>query len=168
MTSQTDNITIQIKYGNVEKSFTGRTEDAWLFVNKFFGEFLPSFDVARKLMLNVDLQQLVRDCEGIIGFGDEGAYLLVSKNRLTDNETLTLLLLSSHIGHRLGKMTGDALSKEELQMKLGKNAKITSTRLGELVKSEIAAKTADDKYKITTFGIVQTQKETIPKIKAKT
>ena len=168
MTSQTDNITIQIKYGNVEKSFTGRTEDAWLFVNKFFGEFLPSFDVARKLMLNVDLQQLVKDCEGIIGFGPEGAYLLVPKSKLTDNETLTLLLLSSHIGHQLGKMASDALSKEELQLKLGKNAKITSTRLGELVKSEIAAKTVDDKYRVTTFGVVQTQKETIPKIKAKT
>ncbi len=65
-------------------------------------------------------------------------------------------------------MASDALSKEELQMKLGKNAKITSTRLGELVKSEIAAKTVDDKYRITTFGVVQTQKETIPKIKART
>jgi hypothetical protein len=168
LTSQTDNITVQIKYGNVEKSFTGRTEDAWLFMNKFFGEFLPSFDVARKLMLNVDLQQLVQDCEGIIGFGSEGAYLLAPKSKLTDNETLTLLLLSSYIGHQLGKMTSDALSKEELQLKLGKNAKITSTRLGELVKSEIAAKTVDDKYRITTFGVVQTQKETIPKIKAKT
>jgi hypothetical protein len=52
-------------------------------------------------------------------------------------------------------------------LKLGKDSKITSTRLGELVKSEVAAKTADEKYKITTFGIVQMQKEMLPRIKAK-
>jgi hypothetical protein len=28
-------------------------------------------------------------------------------------------------------------------------------------------KTADDKFRITTFGVIQTQKEVIPKIKAK-
>jgi len=54
-----------------------------------------------------------------------------------------------------------------LQAKLGKSGKITSTRLGELVKSDMAMKTADDKYRITTFGIVQMQKDIIPKIKAK-
>jgi hypothetical protein len=29
-------------------------------------------------------------------------------------------------------------------------------------------KTADEKFKITTFGVVQMQKEILPKIKAKT
>jgi hypothetical protein len=54
-----------------------------------------------------------------------------------------------------------------LQAKLGKSSKITSTRLGELVKSDLATKTADEKFKITTFGITQMQKEILPKIKAK-
>jgi hypothetical protein len=61
----------------------------------------------------------------------------------------------------------DAVGKEELQAKLGKSGKITSTRLGELVKSDVVAKTADDKYKITTFGVVQMQKDILPKVKAK-
>ena len=64
-------------------------------------------------------------------------------------------------------MKSDAVSKEELQMRLGKDAKITSTRLGELVKNQIAVRTADEKYRITTFGITQTQKETLPKIRTK-
>jgi len=67
----------------------------------------------------------------------------------------------------LGLVGGDGVSREELQAKLGKSGKITSTRLGELVKSDMAMKTADDKYRITTFGIVQMQKDIIPKIKAK-
>ncbi|MDH7564731.1 MAG: hypothetical protein QHH24_07670, partial [Candidatus Bathyarchaeota archaeon] len=61
----------------------------------------------------------------------------------------------------------DCVSKEELEGKLGKSGKIASTRLGELVKSDMVAKTADNKYRITTFGVIQMQKEVIPKTKAK-
>jgi predicted transcriptional regulator len=42
-----------------------------------------------------------------------------------------------------------------------------STRLGELVKSDMVVKTADDKYRLTTFGVVQMQKEVLPRIRAK-
>ena len=158
---------MQIKYGDVEQTFTGSVEDVWLSLNRFFGEFIPSFEVARKLVLNVDLQKLVKECEGIIAFSKEGSNLLVSRNRLTDNETLALLLLAKYVGCQLGLVDGDAVSKEELQAKLGKSGKIASTRLGELVKSDVVAKVADDKYRITTFGVVQMQRDVLPRIKAK-
>ena len=167
MTDELDNITIQIKYKDVEESFSGSLEEVWLCVNKFFREFLPSFEIARKLMLKVDLQKLIKDCEDMIAFAQEGPYLLVSRDKLTDNETLALQLLASYIGYKLGIMKSDAVSREELQAKLGKSSKIASTRLGELVKREIATKTNDAKYKITTFGITQMQKDFLPRIKAK-
>ena len=81
---------MQIKYGDVEQTFTGSVEDVWLSLNRFFGEFLPSFEVARRLVLSVDLEGLVKECEGLIDFLKEGASLLVSKDRLTDNECLLL------------------------------------------------------------------------------
>jgi hypothetical protein len=160
-------VTVQIKYRNVEKTFSGSVEEVWLLVNKFFGEFLPSFEVAKRLVLRVDLEGLVKACEGLIGFSREGVSLLVSKDRLTDNETLLLWLLAYHVGFSLGLVGSDAVSKEELQAKLGKSGKITSTRLGELVKGDVVAKVADDKYRITTFGVVQMQKDVIPRIRTK-
>ena len=39
--------------------------------------------------------------------------------------------------------------------------------LGELSKTDLVARTDDDKFRITTFGVVQAQKEILPKIKAK-
>ena len=71
------------------------------------------------------------------------------------------------MGINLGMVNSDSLSKDELQAKLGKSGKITSTRLGELAKNGVVQKTADDKFRITTYGVIQTQKEVIPKIKAK-
>jgi len=164
---EVERVTVHVKYGDVEQTFTGSVEDVWLSLNRFFGEFLPSFEVAKRLVLSVDLQGLVKACEGLIAFSKEGANLLVSKDKLTDNETLLLWLLAYHVGHSLGLVGSDAVGKEELQAKLGKSGKITSTRLGELVKSDVVAKTADDKYKITTFGVVQMQKDILPKVKAK-
>jgi hypothetical protein len=160
-------VTFHVKYGDVEQTFSGSVEDVWLSVNRFFKDFVPVFEVAKKLTLNVDLQQLARDCEGIIAFSAEGANVLVSRSKLTDNEVLGLLLLAGYVGFQLGKLDGDGVSRDELQAKLGKDAKIVSTRLGELVKSEIAVKTADEKYRITTYGVVQMQKEILPRIRAK-
>jgi hypothetical protein len=168
LTEKPEKVSVHLKYKGVEETFSASPEEAWLLLGKFFSEFIPSFEVANKLMLNVDLQTLAKECEGLIGFSPEGANLLVSKSKLTDNETLLLWLLAGYVGRKLGLMAGDAVSKEELQAKLGKSGKITSTRLGELVKTDLVAKTVDEKFRVTTFGVVQLQKDLLAKIKAKT
>lgn len=167
MSQDQTHISVQIKYNNVEKTIAGTPEQIYLFLNRFFEDLLPSFAIAEKLTLHVDLQTLAKDSQNIIAFAQEGAYLLAPRNKLTDNETLALLLLANYLGQKLGKTTLEGMSKEELQTKLGKDSKITSTRLGELIKNEMASKTPDERYKITTYGLVQVQQEILPRIKTK-
>ncbi len=168
MTEKPAKVTVHVKYKDVEKTFEGSVEETWLLLNKFYAEFIPSFETAQKLQLSVDVQALAKNCEGLIAFSPEGPNVLVPMNKLTDNETLALWLLASYLGHKLNLLLGDALSKDELQLRLGKSGKITSTRLGELVKNGWIAKTEDDKFKMTTFGVAQMQKEILPRIHAKT
>ena len=168
MTERQDSVTVRIKYKDVEKEFFGTIEEAWLLLSKFFNEFLPSFEIAKKLLLNVDNRQLAKDCEGLIAFSKEGSNLLVPGTKLTDNETLLMWLLASHLGQKLGILVVDTLTKEELRLKLGKSGKITSTRLGELVKNSSVTRTENEKFKITTFGVSLMQKEILPRIKSKT
>jgi len=160
-------IQIQIRYKDVAQSFSTEPQEAWLLLNQFFKEFIPSFEIAHKLWLNVDLQQLARDLEGLVTFSGDGASLMAPRNKLTDNEALSIWLTAQYLGHELGMLCRDAVSKDELQSKLGKSAKIVSTRLGELAKNGLVAKTADDKFRITAYGVVQTQKEVLPRIRAK-
>ena len=167
MSGKTEKIHVQIKYGEVAQEFSAEPQEAWLLLNQFFREFIPSFEIARKLWLSVDLGQLARDLNGVAAFSNDGVSLLAPKNKFTDNEALSVWLTAQHLGHELGMLSRDAVSKEELQTRLGKSAKIVSTRLGELVKNGVVAKTADDKFRITAFGIVQAQKEVLPKIRAK-
>ncbi|MCW4003900.1 MAG: hypothetical protein NWE95_08325 [Candidatus Bathyarchaeota archaeon] len=167
MTEKTPKVNVQIKYKDTEQQFTAEPQEAWLLLNKFFKELIPSFEIAQKLTLNIDLQQLAKDLQGIIAFSDGGISLLAPKNKLTDNETLMIWLTAHFLGNKLCLVNNDSLSKEELQAKLGKSGKITSTRLGELIKNDFVARTAADKYRITNLGIVQSQKEVIPKVKSK-
>ena len=168
MTSKIEKVDVHLKYKELEKDFSATLQETWLLLDQFFKEYLPSFEIAQKLWLNIDISQLAKDLTGLVAFSPEGANLLVPKNKLTDNEALSIWLSAQYLGHKLSVVPSDSLSKEELQTKLCKNSKITSTRLGELVKNEQVTKTADDKFKITTFGILQTQKEVIPKVKTKT
>ena len=167
MTEKPQKVSVQIKYKDIEQQFAAEPQEAWILLNKFFKELIPSFEIAQKLLLSIDLQQLAKDLQGIISFSSDGVSLLVPKNKLTDNETLLVWLTAYFLGHKLEMISNDSLSKEDLQTKLGKSGKITSTRLGELVKNDVVAKTAEERFRITTFGVVQTQKEVIPRIKSK-
>ena len=167
MSQKPEEIHVQIKYNGIEQQFSADPQAAWLLVNQFFKEFIPSFEIAQKLWLSVDLQQLAKDLNGIVAFSSDGASLLAPKNKLTDNEALSIWLTTQYLGNKLGMLNSDSQSKDELQTKLEKSGKITSTRLGELAKNGVVQKTTDDKFRITTYGVMQTQKEVIPKIRSK-
>jgi hypothetical protein len=162
-----EKIFVHIKYGELEQTVSGNVNDVWVSLNQFFNKTIPAFDIASKIILTMDLEKLVEDFKEIIAITPEGPELLIPKEKLTDSETLQLYLLATSMGHKLGRLQRETMTKEELQAKLGKNMKITITRLGELVKEGHVAKTEEGNYKITTIGIKRLRDETLPKIKAK-
>lgn len=159
-------VTVQIKCQKTEQTFTGDPNQVWLCINKFFSEMVPALQTAKKVILTIDLENLIEDCKNIIAVAPEGPVILVSKQKLTDSETLILRLLATFIANKFGQ-SKDYLTKQELQTGLGKTSKITSTRLGELIRDGFVTKTEGGHYKITTFGIKQFQEETLPEIKEK-
>jgi len=167
LSGKTEKVQVHLKYKEFEQQFSAELQEAWLLTNNFFKDFIPSFDIAQKLVVNIDLQQLTKDLSGLVAFSNDGASLLVPKNKLTDNETLLLWLAAYYLGSMLSLVSSEDLSKDELQQKLGKSSKITSTRLGELSKIGFVQKTIDEKFRISTMGVVQIQREVIPKIKSK-
>ncbi|MEA2089167.1 MAG: hypothetical protein U9O89_00180 [Thermoproteota archaeon] len=164
MKTKPDKIMVHVKYSGLEETFSGDVNQVWVSINRFFTETVPAFHIGRKVLLTVDLEKLVENCKDIIAVAPEGAVVLVSKDKLTDRETLMLHLLANYVGHKLGMLKADSMSKMELQNRLGKSVKITSTRLGELCREGLAEKTEKGNYKITTFGVRKVQKETLPKI----
>jgi hypothetical protein len=165
--SGTSKVEVHLKYEQLEEKIVADPQEAWLQVNLFFKDALPTFELAKKLALNVDVQKIASELEGLVAFSAEGVNLLVPKVKLTDNEALLVWLLTQFVGCELGLVRDAALSKEALQLKLGKSSKIVSTRLGELVKNDWVLRMVDDKFRISSFGVLQAQKEILPKIRSK-
>jgi len=159
LTESERKITVNIKYSGMEQTFTGNVNDVWVSVNKFFGETIPTFDLARKVTLTVDLAKLIDDFKDVITIAPEGPELLIPKDKLTDSEVLQFYLLAAYVGFRLGKRLTETMTKEELQAKLGKSMKITATRLGELVKQGTVVKGDDGAFRIATIGVKKLQEE---------
>jgi hypothetical protein len=159
MSEAEDTVTVHVKFGQVEQTFTGKADAVWVSINRFFNEMIPAFTVARKMMLTVDLAELIEEAKGVIAIAPEGPEVLVPKEKLTDSEALQFCLLATYIAFKLGKWATDAMTKEELQAKLGKSPKITSTRLSELVKEGSVMKTNDGSYRLTTVAVKRLQSE---------
>lgn len=160
-----DHVTVHIKYQGTEQTFAGNPNQVWTSINRFFSEMIPALDTVKKALLTVDTEQLIKDCQNIIAIAPEGPVLLVPKQKLTTSETLMLNLLASYIGNKLGK-TEEFLAKQELQVAVAKNAKITSTRLAELIREGYVTRTEQGNYKLATLGIKRLQ-EALPEIRKK-
>ncbi len=156
---EVEKVTVVVRYAGVEQTFTGNVDDVWVSVNKFFSEMIPAFDIARKVALTVDLAELIEEAKGVIAIAPEGPEVLVPKEKLTDSEALQFYLLGAYIAFRLGKRATDAMTKEELQAKLGKSSKITSTRLSELVKEGSVVKADEGNYRLATVAVKRLQSE---------
>jgi len=90
-----ETVTVHIKYLETEQSFTGDVNHVWVSVNRFFSEMIPALQIVKKALLTVDLENLIEDCKNIIAVAPEGPVLLVSRQKLTASETLTLHLLAT-------------------------------------------------------------------------
>jgi len=159
LTEAERSVTVHVKYGSVEQVFTGNVDDVWVSVNRFFGEMIPTFDIARKVTLTVDLAKVIEDFRDVIAIAPEGPELLIPKDKVTDSEILQFYLFAAYVSFKLGKRSADTMTKEELQTRLGKNMKITATRLGELVKQGTAVKTEKGAFRIATIGVKKLQEE---------
>jgi len=68
LSANPEKITLQIIYKEIEQHINAEPQEAWLLLNKFFKDMIPSFEIAQKLWLNIDLEQLVIDLKGYCGF----------------------------------------------------------------------------------------------------
>ena len=137
------------------------------FYKRFFKEFIPSYKIAEKLTINIDIQKIAKDCEGLIAYLSEQPIILKPNKKLTDNETILLWLLAYYLGNEINNTKSKSIPKDFFQGKLKKSNKIISTGLNELAKNDVIKKIRASDYALTDLGIILKQKEILPKIKLK-
>jgi len=160
-------VTVHVRYKDVEETFTGNVNDVWIGVNRFFSQTIPLFDVVRSTVLTVDLKEVLEASKGLVAVAEEDTVVLVSKQKLTDSESLLLKLLAAYVGWQLGLLEKASLSRGELQRWLGKSGKITGTRLGELCRESLVVRTEKGDYRLSTLGIKRFVGEVLAQVRSK-
>jgi len=158
-------IVVHIKYGGLEQTFTGSLEEVWISINRFFSQFIPTFTIAQRLTVAVDLAELAKQLEGLVVLTPKGPEVIVNRKRLSDRDYLMLCLVSAHLGYHMGLLDFGSLTRDELQRRLGKTAKITSTRLSELIRRGWVERVDEDRFQITKIGLWRFVEERLPKIR---
>ena len=163
----TEKVIIKIKYKHIEKTITASPEETWRFLRGFFKEFIPSYKIAEKLTINVDIQKIAKECEGLIVYLSDQPIILKPNKKLTDTETIFLWLLVYYLGNEINIIESKSISTDFFQSKLKKSRKIIITRLNELAKNNMIKKISAYDYALTYLGISLMQKEILSKIKLK-
>ncbi len=163
----TEKVIIKIKYKHIEKTITASPEETWRFLRGFFKEFIPSYKIAEKLTINVNIQKIAKECEGLIVYLSDQPIILKPNKKLTDTETILLWLLAYYLGNEINIIESKSISTDFFQSKLKKSRKIIITRLNELAKNNMIKKISASDYALTYLGISLMQKEILSKIKLK-
>ena len=105
MESEEDLLELSARYKDVELKFKGKPDDVIRSFLKFIQQILPTYDLASKLALTVDLEDLLRSLEGIIAFAPEGPVVTVSKEQLGgERDAILLHLVKAYVGYRTGML----------------------------------------------------------------
>ena len=80
--TKSDNVFVNIKYKDIDQTFSGDADQVWRGINKFFTKIIPPFEILDKILLTVELENLIRSCKDIIAITPEGPVLLIKKNKL--------------------------------------------------------------------------------------
>ena len=166
MESEEDLLELSARYKDVELKFKGKPDDVIRSFLKFIQQILPTYDLASKLALTIDLEDLLRSLEGIIAFAPEGPVVTVSKEQLGgERDAILLHLVKAYVGYRTGMLEKDSLATGEIASLTGGKSSTVGARLSELVSSGRVERVGRGEYRITTLGVRSFIDEVLPKIK---
>ncbi|MGC8600154.1 MAG: hypothetical protein ACP5LX_03735 [Nitrososphaeria archaeon] len=159
---------VDISYGELSATFSGNPDDVLVAVTRFLASNVPAIDVAKKVLLKYDLQELIQMFSDYVKITDEGPRILAREN-LSIKQKITLQLVGNRIAYLLNKIQDEPMTLQDLINVLGLPGKSISSRLSELVKAGHVTRIQDSKttkYQISTMGIKWLSDTLTGKIKA--
>ncbi|NAY81420.1 MAG: hypothetical protein GU362_00765 [Thaumarchaeota archaeon] len=164
----TTSLKVDISYGELSATFSGNPDEVLVAVTRFLASNVPAIDVAKKILLNYDLQELIQMFSDYIKITNEGPRVLPREN-LSIKQKITLQLVGNRIAYLLNKIQDESMTLQDLINVLGLPGKSISSRLSELVKAGHVIRIQDSKttkYQISTMGIKWLSDTLTGKIKA--
>jgi len=166
MSSEGETLEVSVKYGQLESRFTGTVDEVLRGVIEFISKVCPTYDLASRLVMTVDVEKLMEDLEGIIAITEEGLVSTIPSDILSDKEAIRLQLIKTYLGYRLARQDKETMSLGDIITETRGKPGAVAGRLSEMVSDGLVKRAGRGEYQITTLGIKDFCERVLPKIKS--
>ena len=163
--SSEQKVRVHIEYGDLNTDFEGSADEVFKEVINMLSQVFPAIETVSRLTYNVDFFKLMDGLAGIVTILPEGP-TLAPDLELSAHEAIGLCLLGTHIGAKLGKLTKDFMSIEELAIFTRKAEKTIRNTLPTMVKLGFVERSEEGTYRITNLGTKEFEDTVLPKLKS--
>ncbi|MEM1517558.1 MAG: winged helix-turn-helix transcriptional regulator [Nitrososphaerota archaeon] len=154
-----DKMRLSLQYGDLKADFEGTPEEVTKLLIRFLEQNIPTYSIARRITLTVDLESLVDAVETYIGYSkDDGFFLKPGFQQLPSSDQILLLLAKRYLENIWGITQTPAMSMREISEKLGLKEGTSSSRLTELIRKGMVRRLERGDYTITTLGLQELMK----------
>ncbi len=149
-------LSVSVKYGEVEVNFSGSPEVVIRSLHEFISKQIPNMDLARSISVNYSLNDLIKMFGDFIRFTEEGPRVWAQERKLSDKDVVALQLVAARAAQLSGKSKSDTMTTAELESATGLYAKTIGSRLSELNKLGHVERNDSEgtgRYRVTTSGL---------------
>ena len=166
MTEEKANVELSVRYKDMETRFTGRPNEVIRSFLGFMSQIFPAYDLVSGLTLTVDLENLLKNIEGLIAFTPEGPALTIQKESLSgERDAIVLYLIMAYVGYQTGQTKEESLTTSEIISLTGGKSSAVGARLSELTSMGWIQRISRGEYKMTTLGVKAFLDEMLPRIR---
>jgi|YelNatPaOPRAMG01_1025707.scaffolds.fasta_scaffold118521_1 hypothetical protein len=160
-----DWVEVTVRYKGLEKTVRGDPNAVVSELMAFFASLMPGLEVLSKISLSVDVEALLRDCEGVIALTPEGLVVTAPVDFLPDRELILFHLAIARLANALGKAEGPELTSSELASRIKRSPGTIAGRVSELCSEGLAERVGKGEYRATTYGLDHFRRAILPKVK---
>ena len=166
MSTEEGRLEVLVKYQGMEVRFIGTASEVTRSFLDFTNKIFPNFELISRLSLSVDLENLLKNLEGLIVITPEGFIVTIPREKTGERELILLNLVKMSISYQLGKSEQDSVSIADLLKATGGKPSSTAARLSELVDLNWVDRVGRGEYRITTFGLKSFIETVLPKLRS--
>jgi DNA-binding transcriptional ArsR family regulator len=152
MSETEQSLQILVKWNEKEIEFTGSREEVCSAFLNFLYEELPALEAVSKVLLTVDMNQVLKSLNGLLLIAKEGIMFLPHV-KPKSRDAVILCLVGHYAGFKMGLLDKDTLHFSEIEKITGEKRGTISGRLSELTRERVVESPEKGEYRITSLGI---------------
>jgi hypothetical protein len=162
--SEKNRLLVRIEYGGVTEEISGDFDMVTRQTMKFLYNIAPKLSLLDRIKLEIEDDKLIEEIGSIIKISSEGPVLLKEFKGLKTSDVIVTYLVGSYLGYKLGILSKDSLTVDQLSAYTIAGKDVVRARLSELGRSLMVEAGEVGERRITKTGLMNFEREILPRL----